>query len=157
MNALLFAVALATAQNPTPQQVQQALQQPGVADQVRTRIAQSGLTPDQIRARLVAGGYPPTLLDVYMSGASTASMAPSAQELAAIQALGLPAINPAIGVDTGIVRVAGGPASDVFGVEVFRRTTTQFLPLLSGPVPPDYRLGPGDNLVLILTGDVELT
>jgi len=24
-------------------------------------------------------------------------------------------------------------------------------------VPPDYRLGPGDNLVLILTGDVELT
>jgi len=44
----------------------------------------------------------------------------------------------------------------VFGVDVFRRTTTQFLPLLSGPVPADYRLGPGDQLVLILTGDVEL-
>src|SRR5207253_7829227 len=44
----------------------------------------------------------------------------------------------------------------VFGVDAFRRTTTQFLPLLSGPVPPDYKLGPGDNLVLILTGDVEL-
>jgi protein involved in polysaccharide export with SLBB domain len=42
-------------------------------------------------------------------------------------------------------------------VDVFRRATTQFLPLLSGPVPPDYRLGPGDLLVLILTGDVELT
>src|SRR5205807_1847718 len=28
---------------------------------------------------------------------------------------------------------------------------------LAGPVPPDYKLGPGDNLVLILTGDVELT
>jgi protein involved in polysaccharide export with SLBB domain len=45
----------------------------------------------------------------------------------------------------------------VFGVDAFRRTTTQFLPLLSGPVPPDYKLGPGDQLVLILTGDVELT
>ncbi len=43
----------------------------------------------------------------------------------------------------------------VFGVDVFRRTTTQFLPMLAGPVPPDYQLGPGDNLVLILTGDVE--
>ncbi|MGH7753747.1 MAG: SLBB domain-containing protein, partial [Gemmatimonadales bacterium] len=31
-----------------------------------------------------------------------------------------------------------------------------FLPLLSGPVPADYKLGPGDALVLILTGDVEL-
>jgi protein involved in polysaccharide export with SLBB domain len=39
---------------------------------------------------------------------------------------------------------------------VFRRSTTQFLPLLAGPVPTDYRLGPGDVLVLILTGDVEL-
>src|SRR3989475_1416385 len=47
-------------------------------------------------------------------------------------------------------------SSRVFGVDVFRRTTTQFLPLLAGPVPPDYKLGPGDALVLILTGDVEL-
>src|SRR2546426_1377123 len=46
--------------------------------------------------------------------------------------------------------------STVFGVDVFRRTTTQFLPLLAGPVPSDYKLGPGDQLVLILTGDVEL-
>src|SRR5207247_246790 len=40
--------------------------------------------------------------------------------------------------------------------DVFQRTTTQFLPLLAGPVPADYKLGPGDQLVLILTGDVEL-
>jgi protein involved in polysaccharide export with SLBB domain len=39
---------------------------------------------------------------------------------------------------------------------MFQRQTTQFLPVLSGPAPPDYRLGPGDQLVLILTGDVEL-
>jgi protein involved in polysaccharide export with SLBB domain len=62
-------------------------------------------------------------------------------------------------LDTGIVRLAEAEAEEpsaVFGVDVFRRTTTQFLPLLSGPVPSDYRVGPGDNLVLILTGDVEL-
>src|SRR5207245_4189110 len=46
--------------------------------------------------------------------------------------------------------------SNVFGVDVFRRSTPPSLPLLAGPGPPDYHLGPRDVLVLILTGDVEL-
>jgi len=74
-----------------------------------------------------------------------------------MQALGLPPIGGQIlELDTGLVRTARAQPSDVFGVDVFQRTTTQFLPLLAGPVPVDYKLGPGDNLVLILTGDVEL-
>ena len=160
MKALVLAVALATAQNPTPQPVQQALQtQPGLAEQARSRIAQSGLTPDQIRSRLVASGYPANLLDQCIGSAGPVlSTGPTPQELAAIQALGLPSIsNEVLAPEVGLVRAVSGGPSDVFGVDVFRRTTTQFMPLLSGPVPPDYRLGPGDNLVLILTGDVELT
>jgi polysaccharide export outer membrane protein len=43
----------------------------------------------------------------------------------------------------------------VFGLDVFRSSTSQFDPSLSGPVDANYRLGPGDRLVLILTGDVE--
>jgi protein involved in polysaccharide export with SLBB domain len=159
MKALLLVLALA--QQPTPAQVQQALQQPGLADVLRQRIGQSGLTPDQIRARLRASGYPATLLDAYLGeGVSGQAMAtPGFQELAAIQALGLPPVyQPFLAVDTGLIRARGGDApSRVFGVDVFRRSTTQFLPLLAGPVPADYRLGAGDQLVLILTGDVELT
>ena len=150
----------AGAQQPTTAQVQQALQQqPGLGAVVRNRIQQSGLTVEQIRSRLQASGYPGSLLDAYLSSAAEATLpAPGSQELSAIEALGLPAINTELAsIDTGIVRATGGPPSGVFGVDVFRRTTTQFLPLLSGPVPPDYKLGPGDNLVLILTGDVELT
>ena len=45
----------------------------------------------------------------------------------------------------------------VFGLDVFRRTSTQFAPVLTGPVDPAYRIGPGDELVLIVTGEVELT
>jgi protein involved in polysaccharide export with SLBB domain len=156
---------------PPPAQAQSALQQaiqqnPGLADVLRQRLQQSGLTPDQIRARLQASGYPPNLLDAYMGtgGPGQPSVTPGANELAAVQALGLAPITvpvAALPVDTGVVRAARGtapsePTSRVFGVDVFRRTTTQFLPLLSGPVPPDYKLGPGDQLVLILTGDVEL-
>src|SRR6267378_8679543 len=142
LSVLLVAIAPGiAAQQPSAAQVQQALQtQPGLADQVRSRIAQSGLTPDQIRARLTASGYPSTLLDSYLSTTSgAATAAPSQQELAAIQALGLPSVAPGVlpAPDTGLVRAAGGAPSEVFGVDVFRRTTTQFLPLLSGPVPPD--------------------
>jgi protein involved in polysaccharide export with SLBB domain len=43
----------------------------------------------------------------------------------------------------------------LFGLETFRRTSTRFQPVQSGPVDENYRLGPGDVLVLILTGDVE--
>ena len=43
----------------------------------------------------------------------------------------------------------------VFGLDVFQSTTSQFDPSVSGPVDANYRLGPGDRLVLILTGDVE--
>jgi polysaccharide export outer membrane protein len=43
----------------------------------------------------------------------------------------------------------------VFGLDVFRSSTSQFDPSLSGPVDANYRLGPGDRLVLILTGEVE--
>ena len=165
----LLAVRPVASQVPSPAQAQSALQQalqqnPGLPDVIRQRLQQSGLTPDQIRARLQASGYPPNLLDAYLSGATPAVPAaiPGANELAAIQALGLAPIalpGPTLPVDTGLVRARGAAAestSPVFGVDVFRRTTTQFLPLLAGPVPPDYKLGPGDQLVLILTGDVEL-
>lgn len=149
-----------SAQQPTQGQIQSALQQPGIADQLRQRIQSSGLSPDQIRARLSASGYSPTLLDAYMGGAAAGGVqtAPGALELQAISALGLPLFEaPLLPVDTGLMRSRSGYSpSRVFGVDVFRRTTTQFLPLLSGPVPVDYKLGPGDNLVLILTGDVEL-
>ena len=91
LGALAPAVA---AQQPSTAQVQQALQQqPGLADMVRNRISQSGLTPDQIRARLSASGYPATLLDPYLGGSAPAgSPPPGDQELAALQALGLPSV-----------------------------------------------------------------
>jgi len=134
-------------------------QNPGLPDVIRQRLQQSGLSPEQVRARLQASGYPANLLDAYLGGGVAPSAQPAgALELAAIQALGLPPVEQSLlAVDTGLIRVRGAYApSRVFGVDVFRRTTTQFLPLLSGPVPSDYKLGAGDVLVLILTGDVEL-
>src|SRR5689334_13604743 len=115
---------------PPPAQAQSALQQaiqqnPGLADLLRQRLQQSGLTPDQVRARLQASGYPPNLLDAYLGGTTPGQPAvtPGANELAAVQALGLAPITvpvAALPVDTGLVRAARGtapvePTSRVFG------------------------------------------
>src|SRR2546425_12134251 len=120
---LLSVVTLkrATAQTPAlppPPQAQGALQQalqqqPGLADVLRQRIQQSGLTADQIRARLQASGYPSNLLDAYLGagGPGAAVTQPGATELAAIQALGLPAIvfpAESLPVDTRFIPGRGG-------------------------------------------------
>lgn len=164
LGAPIHAAAQTTSNLPPPSQASQTLQQavqqnPGLGDVIRQRLQQSGLTAEQIRARLQAGGYPTNLLDAYLSGSAPgAGFSAGALELSAIQALGLPPVEQTpLQVDTGLIRMRGTyGASRMFGVDVFRRTTTQFLPLLAGPVPPDYKLGPGDVLVLILTGNVEL-
>ncbi len=43
----------------------------------------------------------------------------------------------------------------VFGRNLFQQQTSQFDANLNGPVSPDYQVGPGDQLVLTLTGDVQ--
>src|SRR5882762_1622382 len=172
LGALLCAASAGAAQQlPSPSQAQQALQaaqqNPALIEQLRARLQSSGLSAEQIRARLAASGYPPTLLDAYLGPAQAgqATPTPGGDQLAALEALGLGTITPpaeSLQVDTGMIRMREAlraeslaAGSYVFGVDVFRRTTTQFLPTLAGPVPPDYKLGPGDHLVLILTGDVE--
>ena len=114
--ALILGLAVAAhAQNPPlppPAQAASALQQavqqnPGISDMIRQRITQSGMTPDQIRARLQASGYPPTLLDAYLGAQTPGQPAPvpGAQEIAAIQSLGVPTLATAgeiLPVDTGL-------------------------------------------------------
>src|SRR5437868_12669300 len=97
LSSLLFIAVLAVsstqanAQNPA--QAQQMLQNnPALLQQLRQRIMTSGMTPDQVRARLRAEGYPENLLDAYLPG-STATAAdvgtPSPQVFSAITALGI--------------------------------------------------------------------
>src|SRR2546426_4117302 len=133
-SVLLVLPTLVAGQNPpppaqAPQALQQAVQQnPGLADVIRQRIAQSGMTSDQVRARLQASGYPPTLLDAYL-GAQTPgqpSPVPGAQELAAIQSLGVPGVATAGGnlpVHTGLGRAGAGGKSAAVGVERFQPPT----------------------------------
>ncbi len=175
LSLLLLSIAAAVsptlAQQPTPDQARAALlRRPDLGVQLQGYLARSGLTEDQIRSRLATAGYSPDLFDGYIPGTTpTTQRRPqsTSQLLAAARALGImeAADEPPPEADT----VRGRPGQDrmdltepgpsksrIFGLDVFNRVTSQFQPALSGPVDPSYRLGPGDMLVLILTGDVEL-
>src|SRR5690242_21311155 len=104
--------ALGSAQNPPISQAQaqqllnQAQSNPALADQIRQRIQASGLSPDQIRARLAASGYPSTFLDSYLSSPAAGQQVlnPGADQLAAMEALGLPPFGaPLLPTDTGLL------------------------------------------------------
>jgi polysaccharide biosynthesis/export protein len=184
---------------PTPDQARILLQtRPDLVEQLRERMLSSGMTPDQIRARLREEGYPEDLLDAYMPGARGEAATPSSTALRAVQELGIadstelangfstdtlrdslglrrPIFRPDTSLlsrtqspfrpDTirdraardSVLRLVTNPDSGfvIFGLDLFRASTSQFQPNLSGPVDANYRLGPGDRVVLILTGDVE--
>lgn len=155
---------------PPPAIAQQMLQSnPNLAAQLRARIAASGLTPDQIRARLRAAGYPENFLDDYMSGADTTQkVTPTTNHLSAMQSLGIVSSQGADSLRslTDSARAAmdsartdslsrAAPGLRLFGLDIFRSSNSQFDPNLGGPVDDSYRLGPGDQLTLTLTGDVE--
>ena len=176
-------------QLPSPDQARQMLQgQPDMVRQLRERLQESGLTDDQVRARLRAAGYPENFLDQYLTGADTSlAVRPGPRTLDAVTALGilspqeldsLQLTDSAFAMSDSVRALLdslrylhqdslradsladslaairpGGLA--IFGVQTFRKLSTQFEPMDAGPVDENYRLGPGDALVLILTGDVE--
>lgn len=175
---------------PTAQEAQALLAaRPELVAQLRQRLLVSGLSPEQVRARLRAEGYPETLLDAYMSGGAGKDSLPTNDVFNAVRALGISdstdveqlrqANTRAITSDTGR-RVfdprTGLPITTdqqlrlmppdtgtravserIFGLSLFRSATNEFQANLDGPVDANYRIGPGDRLVLILTGDTETT
>ncbi|MEO8194268.1 MAG: SLBB domain-containing protein [Gemmatimonadales bacterium] len=184
---------------------------PGLLRELRSRILSSGLTPDQVRARLRAEGYPEDLLDAYLpggtesglesTGTTGATTAAESDVLGAVTALGIVdtldvlslrcstealSKDTALGAvdtlrigraqamanrqellricdsrkrklsaaDSSVLRLKEDSGFTIFGLNIFRESTSLFDANLSGPIDAGYRLGPGDRLALILTGDV---
>ena len=137
------------------------------------RLQQSGLTRSQVQARLQQMGYDPSLVDQYFdaaeSGSGLGTEAPSPDVIAAMRALGVvPRLDPArmLAIQDSLTaaeqaRLDSARADStargirIFGQSLFDDGPRQFDPVMTGPVSSDYRLGPGDELWLILTGDVE--
>jgi protein involved in polysaccharide export with SLBB domain len=158
---------------PTASEAQALLQSdPSLVAKLRDRLAASGMTPDQVRARLRAEGYPEHMLDAYLTGGPPAGTGevPGDSVFGAVAALSIPADSTGAIErqwlashalrDTTSVSLTEAPVDTtgltIYGLSMFRQKTSMFDPTAAGPVDDNYVLGPGDQLVLILTGDVEL-
>ncbi|MEJ2186496.1 MAG: polysaccharide biosynthesis/export family protein, partial [Gemmatimonadota bacterium] len=173
--AAIFTATAAAQTVPPPgtsaTQIQQLINGQGLQSAVINRIRSSGMTPDEIRQRLASMGYDPSVLDPYLNEGNAAPPQPSTDVLNAARALGVPLpTEPTVAAESAQVAQAARAAQSllpdssalerqlglrVFGLKVFANNTSQFEPMAMGPVPPSYVVGPGDELVLILTGDVE--
>jgi polysaccharide biosynthesis/export protein len=143
--------------------------------EVIERLRQSGMTRAQVRARLQQAGFAPGLADRYFDVLERGGEPPrgeaSEEFLQAMQRIGVVARvdRRTFGADTleadslrlserDSLLLAADDRRDrmeVFGLRTFRRSSTQFDPTAFGPVDANYRVGPGDELMLVLTGDVE--
>ena len=166
---LCVAVGLATAlgasaQIPTAEEMRRLAQDS--PDLVRQQLLQSGLSEQQIRLRIRAAGLPADIFDgYYPSDPTDAAIGFDGNAINALEALGISA-ETADGLELVPVTAGMQPGADrqqilvnglpIFGLDVFTRASSQFQPLLSGPVPDDYLVGPGDQLVLMVTGEIEL-
>ena len=162
---------LTSAQQITPDQALARLQQdPQSVQRIRDEISRRGLSADQVRARLRAAGYPDSLLNQYLSTENPSpNLVPTDTVIDAVRALGL--VDPVFLQSVArrdIARLSARFDSTradstltkfdmlpVFGMDVFRESTSRFEPALGGAVGTNYRIGPGDVLALIITGEVE--
>jgi polysaccharide biosynthesis/export protein len=206
MRAFLLVVLLSAAahaqQIPSPAQAQQMLRNdPSLIGRLQQMMQSSGLTPDQVRERLKASGYPDSLLDAYLPGGRVdTTMTPGADIFAAVRALGigdstlvdsltrnarinrrdharadslfLDTLQRALRNDTTakairvllrskeLQRQQLDSGFAIFGLDLFATDSTgppsnRFDANSAGGADANYRFGPGDKLVLFLTGDVE--
>ena len=142
-------------------------------DQVRQRMMQMGYDPalaDPYFDQMDAGG-------IGAGGAAGGSLPrPSDDFVAALERMGLlvkPRTEPeppaqdlslrpgdtAVPVPVPVPELAVERAPEalrVFGTEIFSQPTTRFEAVESGPVDPEYRVGPGDEVRLLATGGVEM-
>ena len=152
-------------------------------DEIANAIRQSGLTTQQIRSRLQQAGLDPAMMDPFVGGSSGMPGAPGDTApqgfFTALQSLGLAGslgerLTPGTGLDAMTAALAQNPlisrtmditlptghlagagAYEVFGKSLFVTQSSLFDPVTSGPVDPSYRIGAGDQLQIVLTGEVE--
>ena len=159
----------AHAQTPAQQELLRLTGQQISEEEILNRLTQSGLSRAEVRSRLTSMGLSPSIADPYfdrIEGRATTALAQNADFLQALAEMGLfnelslgeIADTTDLARDSLARAVEAVPDSvlTVFGRSVFSGATTQFQPVVVGPVDPDYPLGPGDQVQLFLTGDVEL-
>lgn len=170
---VLCTVSIAAAQNQEQvrQQAESRLRQMS-PDEIEQALKQHGLTIEEATRRAQSFGIS---LQDYLSRAAPAASKQFEDELSVdprLNWLRKPSVEQVIDSavaarerdTTGLIEVPGfkgrqgvPPAIPPFGYELFRYPASTFLPSLSVATPPSYVLGAGDEVVISVWGETQLT
>lgn len=152
-------------------QAERVLGRPISAQEAMRLLQQSGLTSDQVRDLVAGKGYERNAADPYLAVLEglTDEIPGTATPVPLLEALTGTDIASSLAADSlptdlllalqaaslqDVEEEEAGPP--IFGRDIFRQATTQFRAATGGPVPANYAVGPDDELIMVLTGDVEL-
>lgn len=146
---------------------QERLGRPVTDAEIIDQLRNSGMTRGQVRQRLQQMGYDPSLADRYFDAVEAGGGGSQSQAdpgmVDALSSMGVQLRNGRDSTQLIVDRtqaerdsaIAEAERSRIFGKMLFARATSEFEPPVTGAVSEDYPLGPGDEVWLILTGDVE--
>jgi len=124
--------------------------------QVMQRAEQSGMTESQMKTALLTRGMSPgelqkleKRLNSMRAGQTSVDVADRSRE-----------VRPTAGQEDVFSSIIGArsperpadPARRIFGYEIFRNENLTFEPSMNIPTPPDYQIGPGDELIVDVWG-----
>jgi len=117
--------------------------------QLRQRAEESGLTEAQMKAMLITRGFPPNeinkleeRLKLIDSGLTELKVSDRSRQDTS-QTAEAPELN---------IEFEPGPESRIFGYDLFRNKNLTFEPSLNIPTPPNYQIGPEDQLIIDIWG-----
>ena len=118
--------------------------------QIRQRAEESGLTEAQMKATLIARGFPPNeiselekRLKLIDYGLSAEAISDRSRQQDTLQTSDAPEL---------YIDFEPGPESRIFGYDLFRNKNLTFEPSLNIPTPTNYQIGPGDQLIIDIWG-----
>ena len=152
LSAILFLTGIAHAQSGTPLRRNPNA---SASEEARVLAQASGMSPEQVRQRLREMGQSDDEIERALHNSGSRTRMPANSEPATSGNRPAPPIRPD-SLAPNLSPFAPG-APEPFGFEIFRYSPTTFEPLSYGPVDADYPLGPGDELVLTLWGDDQMT
>jgi len=117
--------------------------------QIRQQAEESGLSESQMKAALIARGFPPNELNELENRLKLIDSGLSEEEISdrSRQDTTQTSYDPEL-----YIEFEPGPESRIFGYDLFRNKNLTFEPNLNIPTPPNYQLGPGDQLIIDIWG-----
>jgi protein involved in polysaccharide export with SLBB domain len=126
-------------------------------EEIQKKIKDSGMTEEELRKKAESAGY--TAEDLGKLQQASAQKEAATQSAADQQKVIVTPPSPQRNQSFGVAEFQGREGAEnlqAFGYNVFNYSVTTFEPSLNVPVPTNYVVGPGDEIVISLWGETQL-